>query len=87
LGDDPIARQQNYRALFEQALDVGLIDNIRKTTNKGMAIGNVDFIKEIEALTGYDMTCKDRGRPRRTVNSEQLTIKSKEQQPRLASLS
>jgi len=75
LGDDPIARQQNYRALFEQDLDGELIDDFRKITNKGMAIGNHDFIKEIEGLTGYDMTCKNRGRPKRTISNEQLTIR------------
>ena len=74
LGDDPIARQQNYRALFEQDLDGELIDDIRKITNQGMAIGNHDFIKEIEGLTGYDMTCNNRGRPKRTISNEQLTI-------------
>jgi hypothetical protein len=77
LGDDPIARQQNYHALFEQALDVGLIDNIRKTTNKGMAIGNLGFIKEIEGLTGYDMTCKNRGRPR-AINNQQSTMNNEQ---------
>ena len=64
LSDDSNARQQNYRALFEQELDSELIDDIRKTTNKGMAIGNQDFIKEIEGLTGYNMTNKNRGRPK-----------------------
>jgi putative transposase len=64
LGDDSNARQQNYRALFEQELDSELIDDIRKTNNKGMAIGNQDFIKEIEGLTGYNMTNKNRGRPK-----------------------
>ena len=38
--------------------DGELIDDFRKTTNKGMAIGNHDFIKEIEDLTGYDRLVK-----------------------------
>lgn len=41
-----------------------LIDNIRKTTNQGMAIGNEAFIKQIEMLTGYNMLSKSRGRPK-----------------------
>jgi putative transposase len=64
LGDILKDRQDRYRALFEYELDGGLIDNIRKTTNQGMAIGNEDFITQIKALTGHDMTSKDRGRPK-----------------------
>ena len=30
----------NYRGLFKQVLSQKLMDNIRKITNKGMAIGN-----------------------------------------------
>jgi len=51
LSDDSNARQQKYRVFFEQELDSELIYDILKTTNKGMAIGNQDFIKEIEGLT------------------------------------
>jgi putative transposase len=63
LGDEQKNRQQNYRSLFEQQLDIKLIDNIRKTTNKGMTIGNEDFIAQIRALTGYNLNSVNRGRP------------------------
>ena len=64
LGNTQEARQHNYRALFEYELDHKLIDNIRKTTNQGMAIGNEAFITQIKKLTGYNMTSKSRGRPK-----------------------
>ncbi len=64
LADDGSARQDNYRALFALELDMALIDNIRKTTNQGMAIGSERFIDEISRLTGFDMHTKDRGRPK-----------------------
>ncbi|WXT99330.1 MAG: hypothetical protein Ctma_0051 [Catillopecten margaritatus gill symbiont] len=64
LGETNSVRQQNYRLLFEQELDIKLIDNIRRTTNQGMAIGNEDFITQIKNLTGYNMASKSRGRPK-----------------------
>ena len=63
LGFDDKSRQQNYRLLFEQELDNKLIDTIRNTTNKGIAIGNKDFIEQIQELTGYNLTNVNRGRP------------------------
>ena len=53
LGDTRKDRQDSYRALFEYELDGGLIDNIRKITNQGMAIGNEDFITQIKILTSH----------------------------------
>jgi putative transposase len=64
LGNTQKDRRDSYRTLFEYELDGGLIDNIRKTTNQGMAIGNEDFITQIKILTGYDMMSKNRGRPK-----------------------
>ncbi len=63
LGSKPKNRQKNYRLLFEQRLDDKLIENIRKTTNKGMAIGSEGFIAQIKALTGYNLVGVNRGRP------------------------
>jgi len=39
-----------------------------------MAIGNGDFIEEINQLTGFDMCCKNRGRPRKqlTMSNDSL---------------
>ena len=64
LADDGSTRQDNYRALFALKLDMALIDNIRKTTNQGMVIGSGDFVNEISKLFGFDMTSKNRGRPK-----------------------
>lgn len=51
-----------------------LIDNIRKTTNQGMAIGNEAFITQIEALTGYNMGGRSRGRPRGWRKKENFNL-------------
>ncbi|MCK5728631.1 MAG: transposase [Methylococcales bacterium] len=63
LGNNDDNRQQNYRSLFEQQLDSKLINDIRKITNKGMAIGNEKFITQIKKLTGHDLSNVSRGRP------------------------
>ena len=63
LGDDDKNRHQNYRLLFDQGLDNKLVDDIRKITNKGMAIGNEGFITQIKVLTGHNLVSVNRGRP------------------------
>jgi len=67
LGANDAQRQKNYRLLFEHELDMVLIEGIRKTTNQGMAIGNDRFVKQINELTGQDMSPKVRGRPKRAM--------------------
>ncbi|WP_285164378.1 hypothetical protein [Shewanella goraebulensis] len=49
--------------MFKHHLDSKLIEDIRQSTNKGMAIGNVKFKNEIEKLTGNSMKPKKMGRP------------------------
>ena len=56
-------REIAYRALFKNQVDGKLIDDIRQSVNKGMAIGSDLFKQEIEELTGRQMTEKKRGRP------------------------
>ena len=63
LATDESQRQRIYRALFKYQVDSKLIENIRQSVNKGMAIGSVRFKQEIAALTGRQMTEKKRGRP------------------------
>jgi len=57
-------RLENYRTLFKQVLSPKLMNNIRKITNKGMAIGDEKFIEEIKVLTGVDLTPVNQGRPK-----------------------
>jgi len=63
LGRTPDERQRNYRTLFTRHVDVKLLDDIRTSTNKGLAYGSDRFKKEIETLTGRRVTAKKRGRP------------------------
>lgn len=63
LGRDAETRQAEYRALFKHHIDCKLIDEIRKTLNKGLALGSDRFKAEIETLTGRRVTEGKRGRP------------------------
>ncbi len=63
LGQEPLERRKNYRALFTHHVDDVLLEEIRSNTNKGMAVGNDRFKEEIEALTGRRVRAKKRGRP------------------------
>ncbi len=63
LGSDTSGRQENYRALFSHPIEGGVLEEIRKNTNKGMVVGNDRFREEIESLTGRRVKPKKRGRP------------------------
>ena len=52
LGSTKDERMKNYRALFAHHVESDLLDEIRSSTNKGMAIGHDRFKDEIEVLTG-----------------------------------
>ncbi len=56
-------RMKNYRDLFAHHVDGKLLDEIRLSVNKGMAIGHDRFKDEIEILTGRRMKPKKVGRP------------------------
>ncbi len=60
-------RQYQYRELFNVHVDGPLLDDIRKSTNKGLALGSERFTSEIEQLTGKRITSKKRGRPKKVV--------------------
>jgi len=47
--------------------DDKLLGNIRKNINKGLALGNEVFIKEIEALTNVRVSSREAGRPKKNV--------------------
>jgi putative transposase len=63
LGVDSLNRQNNYRKLFNHHIDGTLIDDIRLSLNKGLALGNEHFKTEIEALCGRRVVEGRRGRP------------------------
>ena len=64
LGVVPLDRHKNYRALFAHHVDdTELLEEIRKNTNKGLAVGNDRFKEGIEMLTGRRVIAKKRRRP------------------------
>lgn len=69
LGLDASARQAAYRELFRYALDVGLVDEIRKATNGNYALGNALFVQQIEEALGRRVTAGKAGRPKRVPYS------------------
>ncbi len=64
-GKTPSERRENYRALFVDHIENSeLLQEIRESTNKGLAIGHNKFKDEIEKLTGRRMTAGKCGRPK-----------------------
>ena len=63
LGKEPSERQKNYRELFVQQVEGELLEEIRASTHKGMAVGNDRFKEQIEKLTGRRLKPNKRGRP------------------------
>lgn len=61
LGRDRQSRNKAYRELFKAHVDVDEVELIRDATNKGLAIGNERFKREIEQLTGLRVTEMKRG--------------------------
>jgi hypothetical protein len=50
LHSNAIQRQAAYRSLFSSHIEGQLLEAIRVNSNKGMAIGNLQFKQEIEAM-------------------------------------
>jgi putative transposase len=61
LGKTITQRTRAYRQLFRYQLDEGLLNEIRMASNKGMALGNDRFKKQVEKLTGRRVTEMKRG--------------------------
>ncbi len=67
LGNNAKARSASYIELFKTEIDDKLLGNIRKNINKGLALGNEVFIKEIEVLTNARVSSRKAGRPKKNV--------------------
>ncbi len=65
LGYSKKKRLERYQALFDTDVDGVLLDDIRKSINKGLALGNKRFTSRIEKLTGQRVTQGKRGRPKK----------------------
>ena len=63
LGNTKSECMKNYQALFIHHVEDELLEEIRLSTNKGMAIGDERFKDEIEILTGRRVKPKKVGRP------------------------
>ena len=63
LGETKDERIKNYRALFSHHVAGDLLEDIRSSVNKGMAVGDDRFKDEIEILTGRRLKPKKVGRP------------------------
>ncbi len=67
LGDNEKTRREAYIELFKTQIDNKLLSNIRQNINKGLALGNQAFIKEIEILTNARVSSRKAGRPKKNV--------------------
>ncbi len=56
-------RSANYRALFSRHVSPKLINDIRESTNKGLALGSEKFKVNVERLSGRSVVEGKRGRP------------------------
>ncbi len=65
LGRTDAERMERYRALFSAHVDGPLLEKIRQSLNKGLALGHERFAEQIEVLTGQRVVPGRRGRPRK----------------------
>ena len=63
LGKRQDTRRRRYRSLFDAHVDGPLLEEIRQSVNKGLALGHERFTRQIEELTGVRVTPGKRGRP------------------------
>ena len=63
-------RQANYRALFKVHVEDEMLETIRKSINKGLALGNERFTREIEQLTEKRVTAGKKGRPKKAADEQ-----------------
>lgn len=64
LGESKSERLRRYRSLFRTGLRRALVEDIRQAVNRGLALGEHDFKREIERASGYRVTPARLGRPR-----------------------
>jgi putative transposase len=64
LGDDEKVRREAYLQLFEDEIDDKLLNGIRNTINKGLALGSESFVDQIEFLTSMRVSSRKAGRPK-----------------------
>jgi len=71
LGRSKKERQSSYCKLFQEALSVGLLNEIRQSTNGNFALGSEKFKGEIGNALGRRVTHGRPGRPRKSKSPGQ----------------
>ena len=64
LGTDDSSRRRSYQNLFRCHVSGQLLEDIRRSANKGLVLGNDHFIDQVEELTGKALRERKRGRPK-----------------------
>ena len=67
LGKSKSERLMNYRSLFKAHVSAELLEEIRKSVSKGLALGNERFKAKIEDLTDRRVTARKAGRPQKNT--------------------
>ena len=67
LGATAALRQASYRALFDAAPDEGFVEDLRKATNGGWALGGESFKRRIADALGRRVEALPKGRPHKVV--------------------
>nr|WP_230174897.1 transposase [Pseudomonas sp. Bi123] len=65
LGDTDVSTAEVYRKLFKSELEIGLVEQIRATTNGDYVLGGSRFAAEIEAMIGRRARRGCPGRPKK----------------------
>jgi len=68
LGKTKAERLINYRELFKAHVETELLEEIRASVNKGLALGNERFKTQIESLTNQRVTARKSGQPKKSSN-------------------
>jgi REP-associated tyrosine transposase len=74
LGQNPLERCKNYKALFEHHLSDKIVDEIREATNKSWVLGNDKFKDQIEELSKRQCSPKAKGGDRRSKAYREMLI-------------
>ncbi len=69
LGKTKAERLINYRELFKAHVETELLEEIRASVNKGLALGNERFKTQIESMTNQRVTARKSGRPKKSSNN------------------
>lgn len=70
LGSDALGRQAAYRELFRYELEPGLVDEIRRATNRNFVLGDARFAAQVSAALGRRVTPGQSGRPCKSLEPE-----------------